>query len=195
MACNAQGCRNVKMAFYVVKLRVSLEQTIHQAVQWLLDAASIPQAGLSAVFIVALVSATLLPMGSEPVLFAYVKLSPHMFWIAVLVATTGNTIGGMINYWIGYGAHEVIAKDKHTPRALKWFEKLGPKACFFSFLPAIGDPLTAVAGYLKLPWLPCLLWQAAGKLTRYVVMTVALLWIPDSFWKAILGPFASWFYS
>ncbi|MFM2398258.1 MAG: inner membrane protein yqaA [Pseudomonadota bacterium] len=182
------------MAFYVFGLRVSLEQTIHQAVQWLLDAASIPQAGLSAVFIVALVSATLLPMGSEPVLFAYVKLSPHMFWIAVLVATTGNSIGGMINYWIGYGAHEAIAKDKHAPRALKWFEKLGPKACFFSFLPGIGDPLTAVAGYLKLPWLPCLLWQTAGKFTRYVVMTAALLWIPNSFWKTILGPFASWFF-
>jgi membrane protein YqaA with SNARE-associated domain len=101
----------------------------------------------------------------------------------------------MINYWIGYGAHEVIAKDKHTPRALKWFENLGPKACFFAFLPAIGDPLTAVAGYLKLPWLPCLLWQAAGKFTRYVVMTAALLWIPDSFWKTLLRPLTSLFFS
>jgi membrane protein YqaA with SNARE-associated domain len=172
-----------------------LEQAIHDALRWLMDAAAIPQAGLSAVFIIALVSATLLPMGSEPVLFAYVKLNPQMFWIAVLVATAGNTIGGMINYWIGYGAHQAIAKDKHTPRALKWFEKLGPKACFFAFLPAIGDPLTAVAGYIKLPWLPCMLWQAAGKFTRYVTMTAALLWVPDSFWKALLGPFASWFFN
>ena len=159
-------------------------------VDWLLETAALPKVGLPAVFLVALVSATLLPMGSEPVVFGYVKLNPGMlmFWVTVGVATLGNTIGGMVNYWLGFGAQQVLARDKHTPRALAWLERMGPKACFFAFLPAIGDPLTAVAGWLKMPWLPVLLWQAAGKLVRYTVFTALLLWVPNSFWNGLLAP-------
>lgn len=143
---------------------------------------AVPQAGLSAVFAWCAASATLLPMGSEPVVFGYIKLNPDLFWLTIIVATLGNTLGGMFNYWLAYGAHQALAKDKHTPRALVWFEKLGPKALFFSFLPGIGDPLTAVAGWLKMPWLPCLLWQMAGKFCRYLIATSVLLLIPNSFW-------------
>ena len=157
-------------------------------VDGLLETASLPKVGLPAVFVVALISATLLPMGSEPVVFGYVKLNPDMFWVTVLVATVGNTIGGMVNYWLAFGAHQVLARDKHTPRALAWLERMGPKACFFAFLPAIGDPLTAVAGWLKMPWGPVLLWQAAGKLTRYTLFTALLLWVPDSFWSNLFSP-------
>ena len=155
---------------------------------WLLAAAALPKVGLPTVFVVALVSATLLPMGSEPFVFGYAKLRPEMFWVMVFMATVGNTLGGMVNYWLGYGAHEAFAKQRHTPRALAWLERLGPKACFFAFLPVVGDPLTAVAGWVKLPWLPVLLWQAAGKFTRYTVLTALLLWVPDSFWRGLLEP-------
>ncbi len=148
-----------------------------------LAAIALPSVGLPAVFAWCLVSATLLPLGSEPVVFAYIKVNPDMFLVAILVATLGNTLGGMVNYWLAYGAKQTVAKDKHTPRALVWFEKLGPKALFFSFLPGIGDPLTAVAGWLKMPWLPCLMWQAAGKLLRYLVATTVLLYVPDTWWQ------------
>jgi membrane protein YqaA with SNARE-associated domain len=59
----------------------------------LLDTLSLPQLGLSTVFVVAFVSATLLPMGSEPVVFGLVKLNPELFWPAIAVATVGNTWG------------------------------------------------------------------------------------------------------
>ena len=52
---------------------------------------SLPEYGLSTVFVVSFISATLLPLGSEPVVFGLVKLNPEMFWPAILVATTGNT--------------------------------------------------------------------------------------------------------
>jgi len=155
---------------------------------WLLATAALPKVGLPTVFVVALVSATLLPMGSEPLVFGYAKLRPEMFWVVVCVATVGNTLGGMVNYWLGYGAHEAFAKQRHTPRALAWLERLGPKACFFAFLPVVGDPLTAVAGWIKLPWRPVLLWQAAGKFLRYAVLTALLLWVPDSFWRGVFEP-------
>ena len=146
----------------------------------LLALLALPQYGLSTVFIAAFVSATLLPVGSEPVLFGFLKLSPDMFWPAVGVATLGNTLGGALDWWLGYGAHKVVDKYRHSSthvRALVWLERLGPKACLLSWLPVVGDPLCAVAGWLKLPFWPCLVYMAIGKFARYVTMTVALLYI------------------
>ena len=148
--------------------------------QSLLVALALPQYGLSTVFVVALVSATLLPLGSEPVVFGLVKLSPHLFWPAMLVATAGNTAGGAISWWMGYGAETLYERVRHRrleARALRWLEHFGPKACLLSWLPGVGDPLCAVAGWLKLPFWPCVAYMAIGKFARYVTMTAALLWV------------------
>jgi membrane protein YqaA with SNARE-associated domain len=156
--------------------------------QSVLAALALPEYGLSTVFVVSLVSATLLPMGSEPVVFGLVKLNPELFWPAVLVATAGNTIGGAISWWMGSGAHKVSDKLRHQAttaqdaRALRWLHALGPKACLLSWLPGVGDPLCAVAGWLRLPFWPCVAYMAVGKFTRYVVMTGGLLWVFPQHW-------------
>ncbi len=147
----------------------------------LLTALALPQYGLSTVFVIALVSATLLPMGSEPVVFGLIKLNPEMFWPAIGVATLGNTIGGAITWWMGYGAERAFEHLAHRKpvelRALRWLERFGPKACLLSWLPGVGDPLCAVAGWLKMPFWPCVLYMSIGKFARYVTMTVLLLWV------------------
>ncbi|HRN74903.1 YqaA family protein [Ottowia sp.] len=148
--------------------------------QSLLQALALPEYGLSTVFVAAFVSATLLPMGSEPVVFGLVKLNPSLFWPAILVATVGNTLGGITSWWLGQAAHKVVDRYRDSPthlRALQWLQRLGPKACALSFLPVIGDPLCAVAGWLRMPPLPCAGWMALGKFLRYLVMTAALLWL------------------
>lgn len=146
----------------------------------LLALLALPRFGLSTVFIVALISATLLPLGSEPAVIGFVKLDPTMFWPAVLVATAGNTVGGAITYWMGYGvekAYEQVAHHKpHELKVLQWLERFGAKACLLSWLPLFGDPLCAVAGWLKLPFWPCVLYMAIGKFGRYVTMTAAFFW-------------------
>ena len=151
----------------------------------LLTALALPQFGLSTVFVVSLLSATLLPMGSEPAVFGLVKLNPALFWPAVGVATLGNTMGGGISWWMGYGAETLYERTRHKKleaKALDWLAKLGPKACLLSWLPGVGDPLCAVAGWLKLPFWPCLAYMAVGKFLRYVTMTAALLWwFPGTF--------------
>jgi membrane protein YqaA with SNARE-associated domain len=139
---------------------------------------ALPQYGLSTVFVVSFLSATLLPLGSEPAVFGLVQLNPGLFWPAILVATVGNTLGGALDWWLGYGAHHVADKYGHLRthvRALAWLEKLGPKACLLSWLPAVGDPLCAVAGWLKFPFWPCVGYMLLGKFLRYLVMTSALL--------------------
>ena len=151
----------------------------------LLQALALPQYGLSTVFIVSLVSATLLPLGSEPAVFGLIKLNPDLFWPTIGVATAGNAIGGAINWWMGFGAkraYEGFKQSAVQAKALVWLERLGPRACFFAFLPAVGDPLATLAGWLKLPFWPCFLYGALGKSLRYVVMTSVLLWVwPGAF--------------
>ena len=147
-----------------------------QLLAWL----ALPEFGLSTVFVVAFVSATLLPVGSEPAVFGLIKLNPELFWPAVLVATAGNTLGGAVSWWIGLGAHKAVdrARGSRTEvRALAWLKRFGARACLLSWLPVVGDPLCAVAGWLKLPFWPCLVYMAIGKFARYVTMTVALLYI------------------
>ncbi len=146
----------------------------------LLSMLALPRYGLSSVFIISFVSATLLPLGSEPAVFGLIKLNPALFWPAILVATAGNTLGGAATWAMGYGAHQVVDKYHHSAshlRALRWLEKLGPKACLLSWLPVVGDPLCAVAGWLKFPLWPCVVYMAIGKFARYVTMTAALLWV------------------
>ncbi|MFZ9285109.1 MAG: YqaA family protein [Burkholderiaceae bacterium] len=153
-----------------------MEAWLHMLLDWL----ALPRVGLTTVFVVAFISATLLPMGSEPAVFGLIKLNPEMFWPAILVATAGNTLGGAVDWWMGRGAAQVAdryGKSGAHLKALQWLHRLGPKACLLSWLPVVGDPLCAVAGWLKLPFWPCLLYMAIGKFARYLLMTSALLWV------------------
>lgn len=141
---------------------------------------ALPRFGLSTVFIVSFVSATLLPLGSEAAVFGLVKINPGLFWQAIGVATIGNTLGGAVSWGMGYGAHQLVDKYRHSAshlRALRWLERLGPKACLLSWLPVVGDPLCAVAGWLRFAFWPCIVYMAIGKFLRYLVMTALLLWV------------------
>ena len=138
--------------------------------------------GLSTVFVVALISATLLPMGSEPVVFGLVKLNPELFWPAVLVATAGNTIGGAISWGWATGAERTYERVTHHPpaqlRALNWLQRFGPKACLLSWLPLVGDPLCAVAGWLRLRLLALRALHGDRQVRCAIsLMTAALLWV------------------
>lgn len=167
-----------------------MDAWLHSSIQWLLVTLALPKVGLSAIFIVSLVSATLLPMGSEPAVFGYVKIAPHMFWPAVLVATLGNTLGGVISYYTGLGAEKAYERwrEAHPGSTGKraggrwhdyishWIHRLGPPALLFSWLPVVGDPLCAVAGWFRLPVWRSTVYMAIGKFLRYTIMTAVLLW-------------------
>ena len=150
----------------------------------LLAALSLPNVGLPALFIIAFISATLVPMGSEPAVFAVIKLNPDLYWPALLVATAGNTAGGAVSYAMGYGAKQAFAKERQT-RWFGWLERFGPVTLLLSWLPVVGDPLCVLAGWLKMPLLPSIAWMAVGKLARYLTMTWLLMRVPDGVWHSI----------
>ena len=150
-------------------------------VESLLALLALPKVGLGTVFVIAFVSATLLPLGSEPAVIGLVKLNPAMFWPAIGVATLGNTLGGALTWWMGFGAERAYERVSHRQpphaRALRWLERWGPKACLLSWLPILGDPLCGVAGWLKLPFWPCVAYMAVGKFARYLTMTAVAMWL------------------
>ena len=148
-------------------------ETLRQTILHLL---ALPEYGLSTLFVVSFLSATLLPLGSEPAVLGLIQLNPAAYWPVICVATVGNTLGGALDWWMGYGARKLAPLGKpqsaHS-RALDWLKKLGPKACLLGWLPVVGDPLCSVAGWLKMPFWPCLGYMFIGKFLRYVVMTYA----------------------
>jgi len=155
-----------------------MELWLHESLGTLFELMSLPQVGLPAVFIVAFVSATLLPLGSEPVVIGLVQLNPEMFWPAIVVATLGNTLGGAVTWWMGYGAERLYERraehPPHNARVLGWLQRFGAKACLLSWLPLVGDPLCAVAGWLRLPFWPCVAYMAVGKFLRYLTLTALM---------------------
>lgn len=157
---------------------------IETAVLWLLKVLAAPTVGLTSVFLIAFVSATLVPLGSEPAVFAVVKANEAMFWPAIIVATIGNTLGGAVDYLIGYRAKIAFARERQS-RWFGWLAKYGAKTMLLSWVPGIGDPLCTLAGWLHLPFWPSVAYMAIGKFGRYLTMTAMLLYVPDDFWRRV----------
>ncbi|NEX64350.1 YqaA family protein [Noviherbaspirillum galbum] len=161
---------------------------IESAIRWLFSYLAIPDVGLTSIFIISTVSATLLPLGSEPAVFAVVKANGALFWPAILVGTAGNTLGGIIDYFMGYGAKQAFAAERRS-RWFGWLERFGAKAMLLAWLPGIGDPICTLGGWLKLPFWPCVAYMAIGKFLRYLLMTWMLLNVPDGFWRSLTNLF------
>lgn len=140
-------------------------------------------------FLSGFLASTLLPGGSE-VVFGYLVLG-HEFDVAILVliATLGNTLGGMTSWGLGrLLARRYDYNHIHKPavaRALSQLHRYGAPALLFSWLPVIGDPLCVAAGWLRIHGGLALLLIALGKAARYWILAL-LLESGYSAWQAML---------
>lgn len=134
-----------------------------EALQELLGAG---ETSLWAMFVVSFLAATVLPIGSEPLLVALVRMQPEQVAAIVAVATVGNTLGGMTSYGLGRGAAR-MAPEVERSRAGRWLRRFGAPALLLAWAPFVGDLLCALAGFMRLPWWQCALWMLIGKLARY----------------------------
>lgn len=122
-------------------------------------------ASLLSLFISSFLAATLLPGGSEAVLFGVLKAYPETVWLALAVATIGNTLGGMVTFGMGWLVPQT-QQLKHIERMRRY----GTPALLLSWAPIMGDALCLAAGWLRLnPW-KAALFIAAGKFARYWVI-------------------------
>ena len=115
-------------------------------------------------------SATLLPGGSEAGLIATLSLNQFSTPLIIAVATLGNTLGGLTNYWLGLWLPNRTQSEKHGHKAMSWLSKYGYWTLLFSWLPIIGDPLCLAAGWLRMKFLPSLVLIAIGKGLRYSLL-------------------------
>ncbi len=123
---------------------------------------------LVGLFVSSFLAATLLPGGSEVVLFAVLRLHPEAAAPALVLATIGNTLGGMTTYWMARALPQRLGE-----RSLALARQWGAPVLLLAWAPVIGDLLCAAAGWLRLPWPASALWMALGKAARYG----AVLWL------------------
>ncbi|MDP1539836.1 MAG: YqaA family protein [Moraxellaceae bacterium] len=134
-------------------------------------------------FAVAFVAATLLPMGSEAVLAGLVMSDRYLLWTLVLVATVGNVLGSVVNWWMG--GYVSRFKDRawfpanaaQLAKAERHYQRYGRWSLLLSWMPVIGDPLTVIAGVLREPLWRFTLVVTVAKLGRYLVVVALALQI------------------
>ena len=121
--------------------------------------------GLAGLFLSSFLAATLLPGGSEAVLWGVLQLHPEQQSTALALATLGNTLGGMTSWACG----RFLPRWQRLERLpqMHHLQRWGSPALLFSWLPLVGDALCVAAGWLRLHWLPCCLFMALGKFARY----------------------------
>jgi membrane protein YqaA with SNARE-associated domain len=127
-------------------------------------------ASLWTLFASSFLAATLLPGGSEAVLFAVLKMHPDSAWSAVAWATVGNTLGGMSSYLVG----RLIPQTKPL-KGLGLLQRFGSPLLLFSWVPLIGDALCVAAGWLRLNPALAAVYMAVGKCARYALIAAAVL--------------------
>jgi membrane protein YqaA with SNARE-associated domain len=115
-------------------------------------------------------SATLLPGNSELVLFAVLQNAPALKWPAILVATSGNTLGGMTSYLVG----RVFPKPPRG-RVIAWLTRYGPAMLLLSWAPVVGDALCVASGWLRQNAAAAAAFIAGGKFLRYWVLAEGIV--------------------
>ena len=128
----------------------------------------------------AFVAASLLPVSSEVVLAAQIKAAVASPLALVATATVGNVAGSAFNWWLGHHARRLEGRRwfPFTPEAIAAastrFRRYGLWSLLLSWLPIVGDPLTFVAGVLRVPILLFLPLVTIGKGARYLALMAAI---------------------
>ena len=127
------------------------------------------------------ISSTLLPGHSELILTAFIYSNKFPVLTLVLVASLGNILGSVLNWYLGF--YFVKFKEKkwfpinhsQLEKASLWFTNYGKWTLFLSWVPFIGDPLTVVAGILRIPIITFLIIVSISKILRYVFISFIAL--------------------
>ena len=127
--------------------------------------------GLGALFVSSFLAATLLPGGSEVVFGALLLSDSVSVGAALVVATLGNTLGGLSTYLIG----RLVPEGKTDARMIGWLRRWGSPVLLLSWLPLIGDALCLAAGWLRVNGLYATVFIAVGKGARYWVLAQLLV--------------------
>jgi membrane protein YqaA with SNARE-associated domain len=127
-------------------------------------------------FAISFLAATILPFSSELTLAGLIATSNYDNLILLIIASFGNTLGSVVNWALGFYSRNLTTKkwfpfkETQIERSSKWFDKFGKLSLLFAWVPIIGDPLTLVAGLLRVRFLDFIILVAIGKFSRYFLI-------------------------
>jgi membrane protein YqaA with SNARE-associated domain len=129
-------------------------------------------------FITALISATLFPLGSEALLIYDIRQGYNIY-LLLFFATFGNSLGSVLNYFFGLKGEEYLLEkrlvnENHIIKGKFYFDKYGTFTILFSWLPIIGDPITFIAGVLKYNFRKFLILVIIAKFSRYLFLFLVI---------------------
>ena len=130
---------------------------------------------LSLLFI-SFLAATILPFSSELTLAGLISTSNYDNLLLLVFASFGNVLGSVFNWGLGFYARNLTIKkwfpfkETQIERSSKWFSKFGKWSLLFAWVPIVGDPLTLVAGLLRVRFLDFIILVAIGKVSRYLII-------------------------
>nr|WP_276524864.1 YqaA family protein [Enterobacter hormaechei] len=124
---------------------------------------------LASLFASSFLSSTLLPANSEVVLVAMLLSGVSQPWLLVLIATMGNSLGGLTNVILGR-FFPLREKSRWQEKAVGWLKRYGAATLLLSWMPVIGDLLCLLAGWMRISWGPVLFFLCLGKALRYVLL-------------------------
>ncbi len=132
-------------------------------------------------FAIALIAATILPAQSEAALVALIVAGQQPVWALIAVASLGNVLGSLVNWFLGRGIESFRHKrwfpagPEQLARAQGWYQRWGKWTLLLSWLPVVGDPLTVVAGLMREPLPVFLVLVTIAKVARYLVLAAVTL--------------------
>ena len=135
-------------------------------------------------FSVSFLAATILPFSSEVVLAGLSVTSEEKIPL-LIVASFGNVLGSSFNWVLGKYTRNLETKRwfpfsaNQLQKASFWFTKYGKWSLLFAWLPFIGDPLTFIAGVIRMRFLPFIILVTIGKVSRYLFIVIGVDWILD----------------
>ena len=130
--------------------------------------------------LISFLAATILPLSSELALASLLKTNEYNSFVLIATASLGNILGSIFNWLLGLYLFEYIYKkwfpfkEKQINIATKRFNKFGIWSLLFAWVPIIGDPLTFIAGVLKINFLLFLVLVTVGKISRYLFVYVLI---------------------
>ena len=131
--------------------------------------------------------ATIVPFGSEAYFITLLSLEKYNHFILFVVASVGNVLGSLFNWICGFYINFFIKKswfpinNKIIDRGNKLFTKYGKWSLLISWFPLVGDPITFAAGTLRYPIIPFLVLVSIGKVGRYLIIYLSIIWAFDIF--------------
>jgi len=127
-------------------------------------------------FLSTLLAATIIPFSSEVLLGAMEASNTFNTLVLFGVASIGNTLGSVVNWTLGrfclhwQNRRWFPFKSNNLEHASHWFNRYGKWSLLLAWVPIIGDPLTFVAGVLRVSFPFFLILVAISKASRYLII-------------------------